>query len=179
MKRSTMISASGKSLATCAFDRGAPAFQRVMLCSGLAIVFVLLCASLAPAAAHAAEPGGHITVARDVPVHGAFQAGDIGQPTNIATAREDIVLGNTNTIARNPRPMSDAALGKVAAQVAGRPEAAKQPGGTLATFGMPASGLAFGQGLISGTRPAQAIGAVISGSTSPIGAAVSGLVVLK
>jgi hypothetical protein len=180
MKRSTVVSASGESLATCAFGTGAPAFQPATLCGGLAIVYVLLCASLNPTAAHAAEPGGYITVARDVPVHGAFQAGDIGQPTNIATAREDIVLTNTNAIARSLLPMSDAALGNVAAQTASHPDTARQMGGSMVTFGMPASSSAFGQGLIpSGSRPAQAIGAVISGSTSPIGAAVSGLAVLK
>jgi hypothetical protein len=180
MKRSTMGSASGESLATCAFGTGAAAFQRATLCVGLAIVCAILGASIDPAAAHAAEPGGHITVARDVPAHGAFQRGDAGQPADIATAREDIVLTNTNTIARTPRPMSDAALGNVAAQTGSRSELAKQMGGSIATFGMPASGSSFGQGLMtSPTHPAQAIGTAVSGSTSSIGAAMSGLAVLK
>lgn len=59
------------------------------------------------------EPAGYITIGRDVPQHNAFRAGDKGQPTNITTGREDLVISGTKAIGGVTQSLSDAMLGDV------------------------------------------------------------------
>ncbi len=143
---------------------------------GIAIAGALSSALLAPTRAFAAEPAGHITIARDIPVHDAFRVGDAGQPTDIPTAREDIMITTTNTIGRIPQSLSDGALSNVAGQPSVHIETAQQIGSAAATSAIGISAAAFGQQpTLSGMPSAQAIGGAIAGGTASIAAAVSGL----
>jgi hypothetical protein len=64
-------------------------------------------------AAEPVAPAGYITIARDVPAHNAFRAGDIGQSTSVATAREDVVVASTRLHSQVPQPLPDSALDSV------------------------------------------------------------------
>lgn len=147
---------------------------------GIAIAGTISIALLAPTRVFAAEPAGHITIARDVPVHDAFRVGDAGQPTDIPTAREDIVITTANTIARIPQSLSDGALSNVAGQPNVPIEAAQQIGSVAAMSAIGISASAFGQqATLPGMPSAQAIGGAIAGGTASIAASVSGLAGLK
>lgn len=57
-----------------------------------------------------AGPAGYITISRDVPIHNAFHAREIGQPTKVATAREDVVIVGTSIQNQAPQSLPDSAL---------------------------------------------------------------------
>jgi hypothetical protein len=81
----------------------------IMMVSAFAFAFAMSETS----AAEPVMPAGYITIARDVPAHNAFRAGDIGQPTNVATAREDVVVASTRLGNQVPQPLADSALDRV------------------------------------------------------------------
>lgn len=78
--------------------------------------FMLTALIFGPAATavHSAEPAGTITIARDVPARSAFRPGALGTPTNVATAREDVIVASTHTVGTLPNALTDAALGTIA-----------------------------------------------------------------
>jgi hypothetical protein len=148
--------------------------------AGLALAGALSIALLVSPCVLAAEPAGHITIARDVPAHDAFHIGDAGEPTNVATANENIVIDNTSTIARIAQPLSDKALGNIAGQPTARVEAAQQIGNVAAaaTMGIPAS--AFSQRTaLSDMSAVQVTGSTIAAGTSSIAGSMAGLAGLK
>jgi hypothetical protein len=107
-------------------------------------------------AADPAAPTGYITVARDVPQHNAFRAGDLGHPTNVATAREDVVVAGTRLRQPTLQALPDSALDDVGIQTA-----AKAPAGLVAVVG-------------SGAGSAmRSMGATMGRSASPIGSAMA------
>jgi hypothetical protein len=154
------------------------------LCSqlyiGIAIASAISAGSLVPIRAFAVEPMGHITIARDVPVHDAFRAGDVGQPTDIPTARGDIVIANTRTIAGIPQSLPDSALGNVAGYAPVLIDTAQQIGNVAATSMIGISASAFGpRTALPGMSSVSAIGGTVTDGISSIVAPVSGLAGLK
>lgn len=154
------------------------------LCSqlyiGIAIASAISAASLVPIRAFAVEPVGHITIARDVPVHDAFRVGDIGQPTDIPTAREDIVIVNTRTIASVPQSLPDSALGNVAGHAPARIETAQRIGNVAATSAIGISASAFGpRAALPGMSSVSVIGGAVANGISSIAVPISGLAGLK
>ena len=154
------------------------------LCSqlyiGIAIAGAISAGSLVPIRAFAVEPIGHITIARDVPVHDAFRAGDVGQPTDIPTAREDIVIANTRTIAGVPQSLPDSALGNVAGHAPARIETAQQIGNVAATSALGISASAFGpRAALPGMSSVSVIGGAVANGISSIAVPISGLAGLK
>lgn len=150
------------------------------LCSqlyiGIAIAGAICAGSLVPTYAFAAEPVGHITIARDVPVHDAFRAGDVGQRTDVPTAREDIVIANTRTIADIPQSLPDSTLGNVAGHAPVRIDTAQQIGSIVATSTIGISDSAIGpRAALPGMSSASAIGGTIADGIASIIAPVSGL----
>lgn len=118
------------------------------------------------------EAGGHITIRRNAPQHDAFRVGDKGQPTYIATSREDEVISAVTATHGVPQSMSDAMLKDIG--VAGRPAGGSKPidqstgavgavassgllkptGGSASPFGsnvlqMPNAGAAAGAGVVT------------------------------
>jgi hypothetical protein len=79
---------------------------------GMSIMTILDTNATEPAA-----PAGYVTISRDVPTHNAFRAGDLGRPTNVATAREDIVVASTRLQSHAPQSLPDSALDSVGPQV--------------------------------------------------------------
>jgi hypothetical protein len=147
---------------------------------GIAIAGAVSTGSLVPIRAFAAEPVGHITIARDVPVHDAFRGGDVGRPTDIPTAREDIVIANTRTIAGIPQSLPDSALGNVAGHAPVRIETAQQIGSVAVTSAIGISASAFGpRAALPGMSSVSAIGGAVANSISSIAAPISGLAGLK
>ena len=92
---------------------------------GCALGIVLAGIPVQSTAQESNEAGGHITIRRSVPQHDAFRVGERGDPTNIATAREDLVVSAVTATHGVPQSMSDAMLNDMG--VAGRPTSGSRP----------------------------------------------------
>jgi len=159
---------------------GVGSYSIARLCSQLyirlAIAGAISTASLLSIHAFAVEPVGHITIARDVPVHDAFRAGDVGQPTDIPTAREDIVIANTGTVAGIPQSLPDSTLGNVAGHAPARIDTAQQIGSIVATSAIGISDSTIGpRAALPGMSSVSAIGGMITDGITSIIAPVSGM----
>lgn len=140
----------------------------------------LLAALAAGAGASAApmEPAnGYITVMRTVPAHDAFRPGDIGEPTNIATSRADLVVSATGALAPAVASVSDHILGQIGGQVSAGETAPRGAGaaGTLPreVSAVPLGGAGAGAGAAS-TGGASGVGGAITRAMAPLGGALSG-----
>lgn len=130
-------------------------------------------ASYAPqtAAAEAAaiphEPG-KITIVRSIPAHSAFRPGPLGVPTNVPTARPDLINGSTGTLRPSIAAVSDAALGDIGSQVsAGVAGVASAPAGSAAPLYATATAAATRE---TGAAPAAAAGmAPLAGAGAMLG----------
>lgn len=122
-----------------------------------------------------APSSGHITVMRTVPAHNAFRAGDIGEPTNIATAREDLVLRSTRSVGPAVESLSDTALSNVGGKTSGLGNAGaavdRMPSGIAGGAGPALQGMGntLGIGAVGGAGTMQGI----AGSVAGIGNAIS------
>jgi hypothetical protein len=132
-----------------------------------------------------APPSGHITIMRTVPAHNAFRAGDIGEPTNIATAREDLVVGSTRTVGPAVESLSDAALSNVGGKTSGPGNAGatadRLPGGVAGGAGLALQGMGSTLG-VGGAGAMQTIGGSVAGigntishSLAPLNAVMSAI----
>jgi len=86
---------------------------------GVGIIFVLAILLLQSLTDVRASPTGHITVSRDIPEHDISRVAERGKESNVATAREDIIvdsLRRTKTINKAPQTMSDNMLSNVRSQ---------------------------------------------------------------
>jgi hypothetical protein len=149
-------------------------FFNAPLAVKLSIASAIGCAQLA--FADESAPGGYITIMRTVPAHSAFRPGDLGQPTTVATAREDLIIGGTRTLQPLVESVSDTALSGVGGQISSHAQvgsaAATRTLGTSihtssATVG-PGSMQTIGGGVGH-------IGSAISSAMAPLGSVLSAM----
>lgn len=128
------------------------------------------------------KPAGHITIGRDIPQHDAFRVGDKGQPTKIATAREDLVLSGARTVQEQPQSLSDAMLNEVGGARPANISISRSIDRTLGGAGSADAMLAV-RGLSNGIAlpiesnllQASGVGATISRGLSPLGTIMSAM----
>jgi hypothetical protein len=118
-------------------------------------------------------PAGHITIARDVPAHNAFRAGDIGQPTNVATAREDVVAASTRLHSQAPQPLPDSTLEDVASLPSGSARLNPGSNGSAATF-VNAGSVMRGIGAVTGRATSSIDSGVMQAIPGGVGAHAPG-----
>ncbi len=152
-----------------------------------ALGIVLAATPISSMGAEAREPGGHITIGRDMPQHNAFRAGDKGQATNIATAREDLVISGTKATQGVPQSLSDAMLSDVGGEQGDNNSSLKSINHNLGAAGSARSlssmrGPGAGSASQIGSSIAQAtsrVGTAINHSMSPLGNLMSAMPVAK
>ncbi len=129
-----------------------------------------------PAWADESAPSGYITIMRTVPAHSAFRPGDLGQATNVTTAREDLIISGTKTLQPLVESVSDTALSGVGGRISGH----AQVGSVAATRGVGSnihtSSATVGPGSMQTIGGGVGrIGSTISSAIAPLGNVLSAM----